>query len=158
MIPAALERPDVRDLLVRPLVARLATIDDAGYPAIVPVWFEWAGGRFSIVARARAAYVADVRARPRVGLSIVDDRDPDRRLQVRGIARLAADPGPLVGTTLALARRLASRYEGDGGLEYIEQSRSWPRVLVRIEPERALAWTSDDWHPRYHQRFLEETE
>jgi PPOX class probable F420-dependent enzyme len=158
MIPPALERPDVLDLLVRPLVARLATIDDAGFPAIVPVWFEWAGGRFSIVARAQAAYVADVRARPRVGLSIVDDADPDRRIQVRGVAGLAGDPGPLVGATLGLARRLAARYEGDAGLEYIERSRAWPRVLVRIEPKRALAWTSGDWHPRYRTPLLEEIE
>jgi PPOX class probable F420-dependent enzyme len=143
-------RPDeVATLLARPILARLGTIDDDGHPSIVPVWFEWADGAFWVVARAHARYVRDVAARPQVGLSVVDDRDPDRRIQIRGRATIVGGPGPLEGDTLALARRLAERYEGADGLAYIDRSQDWARVLVRIEPLAIVTWGSPEWHGRY---------
>jgi PPOX class probable F420-dependent enzyme len=147
---------DTAELLGRPILARLATIDDDGHPAIVPVWFEWVDGSFWVIARARARYVAHVAARPQVGLSIVDERDPDRRIQVRGRATVVDGPGPLEGPMLALARRLAERYEGESGLAYVEASRAWPRVLIRIEALATLTWGSPDWHDRYRGRPHEE--
>ena len=150
--------PALHDLLVRALLASLATVDDEGYPAVVPVWFEWADGAFWIVARARAAYVGNLSRRPLVGLSIVDDTDPDRRLQVRGRATLATPPAPLDGSVHDLARRLAERYEGAAGLAYVERSRTWPRVLVRIDPDRIVGWASPDWHERYRGERQQEDE
>jgi PPOX class probable F420-dependent enzyme len=152
----ALTSDEIDALLTRPILARLATIDDAGHPSIVPVWFEWAGGAFWVVGRAHARYIADLGARPQVGLSVVDDRDPDRRIQVSGRATIVAGPGPLDGEMLALARRLAERYEGPDGLEYIDESRDWPRVLVRIEPLATVSWGSPEWHGRYRGRRHEE--
>lgn len=141
-----------RDALLRqPIVGRLATIDDDGYPMIVPVWFDWEGTAFLIVARARSRYLAHLRRDPRVALSIVAPDDPDVRVHVRGRAAIIAGPGPLEGELLALARRLAERYEGPAGLDYIEASRAWERCLVRIDPERITSWASPDWHPRYHR-------
>jgi hypothetical protein len=144
------------ELLGRPILARLATVDAAGFPSVVPVWFEWRDGALWIVARARAGYVADLVARPRVGLSIVDDRDPDRRIQVRGQASVVGPAGPLTGRTLDLARRLAERHEGAAGLAYVERSREWPRVLVRIDPVSVRSWASGGWHPRYREADQEE--
>lgn len=146
----------LRDLLDRPLLARLATVDDDGYPVIVPVWYEYANDAFWVVARAHSAYVAHLRARARVGLSIVDDADPDRRLTIRGTAHVVGAAGPLEGPTLELARRLATRYEEAPGLRYIERSRSWPRVLVRIDPDSVTGWSSPDWHPRYRRTAHQE--
>lgn len=136
-------------LFARPIVGRLATLDPDGYPAIVPVWFEWDGAAAWIVARARSRYVDDIRRDARVALSVVDPDDPDVRVHVRGRAEIVDGPGPLEGETLALARRLADRYEGASGLDYIETSRSWPRCLIRLVPDRLTSWGSPDWHPRY---------
>ena len=61
--------PEALDALLREtIVARLATIDDDGYPYVVPVWTEWDGSAMWLVARARAAYVAHLTARPKVAL------------------------------------------------------------------------------------------
>ncbi len=136
-------------LFARPIVGRLATIDPDGYPAIVPIWFEWRDAAAWIVARARSRYVDDIRRDARVALSVVDPDDPDVRVHIRGRAELVGGPGPLEGETLALARRLAERYEGAAGLDYIEASRAAPRYLVRIVPDRQISWGSPDWHPRY---------
>lgn len=152
MTHGGLEPDAISALFGRPIVGRLATIDADGFPAIVPVWFEWDGTAIWIVARARARYVDDIRRDPRVALSIVDPDDPDVRAHIRGRAEVVAGPAPLEGETLALARRLAERYEGASGLAYIETSRPWERCLIRIAPDRLTSWGSPDWHPRYHDR------
>jgi PPOX class probable F420-dependent enzyme len=145
----ALTPAEIDELLRRPIVARLATIDADGYPAVVPVWIEWDGEAAWLVARAGAGYLGDIRREPRVGLSVVADDDPDRRVQVRGRATIVEGPAPLRGRLLSLARAMALRYEGAAGLEYVKASRDWPRCLVRIDPLRVRSWGSPDWHRRY---------
>ena len=146
---STLSADELDDLLRRPILGRLATIRPDGWPAIVPVWIEWDGRDAWVIARATSGYVADVRADPRVCLSVVDDDDPDRRAQLFCRADIARDTGPLEGETMALARRMASRYEGEAGLRYIESSAAWPRVLLRLEPDRIVTWASPEWHHRY---------
>jgi PPOX class probable F420-dependent enzyme len=154
----ALSRPEIDRLLRRPLLARLATIDPDGYPAIVPVWVEWDGDAAWLVVRAGSRFVEDIRRDARIGLSVVADDDPDLRVQLRGRATIVEGPGPLAGTMLEVARAMADRYEGPDGLAYIEQSRELPRCLVRIDPVRLLAWGSPDWHDRYLPHEPEETQ
>jgi PPOX class probable F420-dependent enzyme len=150
-VTGVLSRAETDRLLRRPLLARLATVDSDGYPAIVPVWHDWDGEAAWLVARAEARFVADIRRDPRVGLSVVADDDPDLRVQVRGRATIVEGPGPLVGRMLEVARAMGERYEGPAGLAYIEASHEWPRCLIRIDPVRVLAWGSPDWHDRYKQ-------
>ena len=145
----ALARAEIDRLLRRPLIARLATVDPDGYPAIIPVWIDWDGDAAWLVVRAEARFVDDSQRDARVGLSVVADDDPNLRVQLRGRATIVEGPGPLVGTMLDVARAMAVRYEGPDGLAYIEGSREWPRCLVRIDPLRLLAWGSPDWHERY---------
>jgi PPOX class probable F420-dependent enzyme len=147
--PGGLTSDEIQDLLRRPVPARLATLDPDGYPSIVPVRIEWDGTTAWIVARAGAIYVDNLRRDPRVGLSVVDPDDPDRRVQLRGRAKIAAGPGPLTGRTLEIARAMAQRHEGPAGLAYIDQTLDWPRVLVAITAEQIRSWGSPDWHPRY---------
>lgn len=142
--------PDALDALLREtIVARLATIDDDGYPHIVPVWTEWDGTAMWLVARARSAYVAHLPARPKVALSIVRPDAADTRALILGRAEVMAGPGPLEGEMEAMARRMARRYEGAEGDRYIDESIDWPRVLIRIVPDRVQSWGDPGWHPKY---------
>lgn len=145
----ALTAAQIDELLRRPIVARLATVDAHGYPAIVPVWIEWDGSAAWLVARALAGYVADIVREPRVGLSVVAEDDPDRRVQILGRASIVEGPGPLEGRMLETARSLARRYEGEAGLAYIEASHDWTRCLIRVDPRRIRSWSGPDWHDRY---------
>lgn len=144
-----LSREQTDALLRRPLLARLATIGADGYPSIAPVWHEWDGAAMWLVLRSAGRLVEDIRRNPRVGLSIVDDADPDRRVQIRGRATIVEGPGPLQGRVLDLARRMAEHYEGPPGLAYVERSVTWLRVLVRVDPVQLVTWGSPDWHHRY---------
>jgi nitroimidazol reductase NimA-like FMN-containing flavoprotein (pyridoxamine 5'-phosphate oxidase superfamily) len=37
---------EIAGLLARDVVARVATIDESGYPHVTPLWFLWADGPF----------------------------------------------------------------------------------------------------------------
>jgi PPOX class probable F420-dependent enzyme len=140
---------ELDELLARPIVGRLATVRADGWPSVVPVWVEWDGTVAWVIARAASRYVEDIRREPRVCLSVVDDADPDRRVQLFAHAMVVAEAAPLGGASLAMARRMAERYEGSAGLAYIERSREWPRIIIQLQPERVVSWTSPDWHARY---------
>jgi len=154
----ALRPEEIDDLLRRPLVARLATLDPDGYPSVVPVWIEWDGTTVWLVGRATADYVANLDSDPRVGLSIVDADDPDRRVQLRGRGTIVEGPAPLTGRTLAIARSMAKHHEGARGVAYIKASQDWPRVLIAIAPDRVRSWGSPDWHPRYPRHSASQKE
>ena len=144
LTPVALDR-----LLREPIVARLGTVDADGYPIVVPVWTEWDGEAIWLVVRARADYAANLRERPKVGLSIVRADAADTRALVLGRAEIVAGPAPLSGRTEEIARRMAARYEGSAGDRYIDETLESPRLLVRIIPERIVSWGDPGWHPRY---------
>ncbi len=146
---------EVDDLLWRPLLARLATLGADGFPSIAPVWHDWDRAALWLVLRAAGRMVEDIARDDRVGLSVVDDANPDRRVQIRGRATIVEGPGPLQGRMLQLTRRMAERYEGAAGLEYVERSAAWPRVLVRVDPVQLLTWGSPDWHHRYKPAVTE---
>lgn len=148
--PAGPLSPDALDALLREsIVARLGTIDAEGFPVIVPIWTEWDGEAIWLVVRSKADYAANLQARPKVGLSIVRPDAADTRALILGHAEIVEGPGPLSGRVEAVARRMARRYEGEAGDRYIEESLAWPRLLVRIVPERIVSWGDPGWHPRY---------
>jgi PPOX class probable F420-dependent enzyme len=144
-----LSEAEIDALLREPIIARLATIDEDGSPYIVPVWTWWDGERLYLVARAKAAFVAHVRLRPRIALSVVRDDAAGTRALIRGEARIVAGPGPLTGHMLEIARDMAERYEGDAGADYIAESTRWPRVLIEITPQQIVTWGDPGWHPKY---------
>jgi PPOX class probable F420-dependent enzyme len=136
-------------LLREPIVARLGTVDADGYPVIVPIWTEWDGSAIWLVVRSKADYAANLRDRPKVCLSVVRPDAADTRALILGRAEIIEGPGPLSGRLEDVARRMAHRYEGEAGDRYINDSRGWPRLLVRVVPDRIVSWGHPDWHPRY---------
>jgi PPOX class probable F420-dependent enzyme len=82
------------DLLERPLIAHLATLRPDGAPQSNPMWFLWRDGRvFMTHTRARQKY-RNLQTERRVALSICDDRDSTRYLELRGVVeRMDDDPG-----------------------------------------------------------------
>jgi PPOX class probable F420-dependent enzyme len=140
-------------LMAEPIVATFATIDDEGYPHPVPIWFEWDGQAAWLVCRARAAFVQHLRRRPQASLLVARGDADQTRALLLGRASVEAGPAPLsADSRLAeIAERLAVRYSGALGRDYIAQSFEWPRVLVRFSPNRIISWGVVDWHPRYYR-------
>jgi PPOX class probable F420-dependent enzyme len=130
---AALLNDAVRQLLDDPNPAVLATINPDGSPQTSVVWVGRDEDDLLISTAAGRRKERNLRRDPRASLTVYDQRDPQRYVEVRGRATVTEDSGR------ALAVWLAEAYEGPGaGQEYLELPPEILRVVVRIVPERVL--------------------
>jgi nitroimidazol reductase NimA-like FMN-containing flavoprotein (pyridoxamine 5'-phosphate oxidase superfamily) len=134
----------IADLLVRDLVARVATIDASGYPHVTPLWFLWSAGAFHLTSDTRRPHLDRLSANPRAGLVIdmeeekrADGERPSIQVRAVGNASLIQDRG---GTW---SRRIWDKYNvGTAGQDRAERLRRRPRVLIRIVPSQIIAVAS----------------
>ena len=124
-------------------VARLATVDEAGTPHVVPICFAWGDGAIytvidekpKTVRGSELRRVRNILARPDVCL-LVDRYDEDWTrlawLQVRGRASLVTEAPERV-TALELLRARYPQYE---------QMNLESSVLIRIIPRRVAEWAA----------------
>ena len=116
------------------LVASLAYLSDDGYPATVPLWYDWDGTSFWLLSDAGAEWAKHVRRNPRVSLAISESTPPLRRVLARGPLLAVDDPDGRLRQTVEA--RLAARYARLAGRHLAGQ----PRALLRLSPERLIAW------------------
>ena len=138
---------DIAELLgERGHLLRVATVDDDGFPRVVPIWF--------------------IRQGPRVGLSIDEDPLPYRKVTTRGTARIIHEPGN-DDEWRDLYRSIAKRYVDDDVADaYVDNTSDQPRALIAVSmmaPDSVTTtWrmpVGDEdatgiWHRRY---FLDGT-
>ena len=138
---------EIDAFLAEPLIAHLACNDAAGWPSVVPTWFEWDGTGFWIIPRQRSAWAAFLQADPRVGLAI-DDPASGRRVVCQGTADLVEEPNT-GGRWVEIGQRMAVRYRGEAGRAYLEATLNQPRWLFYVRPRRLITWKAAGWHARY---------
>ena len=115
------------DLLERPLFAHLATVRPDGSPQVNPMWYLWDRDRGVILmthTKERHNY-RYLQREPRVAMSILDDDQPYRYLQVRGVVEEVEDD-----PTGHLHEVLQQRYWGKVGDVPARSS----RVILVIRP------------------------
>jgi general stress protein 26 len=141
---------EVDQFLHEGVLARLATVDDEGFPYIVPIWYEWEPeeGIFWVIARQKSKWATLLLDHPKVGLSIDEDVKPLRKVTVRGIAELVEEPN-VGGQWVKIAERMSVRYLGEHGPDYLVPTLDKPRWLFRIRPVTFVTWQGVDWHERY---------
>jgi len=140
-----LSEDEINDLLVRDVVARIATIDASGYPHVTPLWFLWSAGAFYLTSDVGRPHLARLHANPRAGLVIdvegerrADGERPNSQVRAVGDASLIADAGG------AWSRRIWDKYDaGNGGQDWAERLRDRHRMLIRIVPSQIVAVASD---------------
>jgi len=143
---------EVAEFLAGPIVARIATIDENGFPYITPVWQEWKDGAMYIIPREKTVFVRHIKANPKVAISCALDNGTYTRLLYRGIAEILSGPAPMEGETLEIARRMSLRYLGEHGPEYLTGSQDRPRYLVRVAPSpdhKFVTWDGVEWAEKY---------
>lgn len=132
------------------LIATLATLDRVGKPYLVPVWYEWDGTYLWIVSKPKAEYIENLRRNPQAAVSIATSRLPYMRVYMQGSVRL-------IKTTkdwIPMGRRMAARYLGSTeGRSYIEKTKDWTRIYIRLKPARVVSWdggsTGHEWGKKY---------
>ena len=126
----ALSAEEIRRFLQGPWTARLACLRPDGQPHVIPVWQEWDGQDFYVVAWQGSQWADYLRQNPNVSLIVDEPWPPLRRVTGRGQAALL-DPG---FNLAPLLQRLARRYLGqDAPVAAAERA-------FRIRPQTLRGW------------------
>ena len=146
--PGPLSKEEQAEFFSRPLIARLATVREDGYPFIAPLWFQWDGKNFWFVIREKADFIPNLLRDPRVCVSIATDTPPYARATIVGRAEVVARPGES-DAWKKIARQMTLRYVGEVDPGYYERTEKFPRWLIQVVPEEMTTWRGGGWHRRY---------
>lgn len=143
-------RREMDEFLAGNTLARLATLDDAGWPYVQPAWHQWEpeAGVFWVIAREKSAWAAFMKRDPRVALTIDSAEAPYLKVAMQGTAETVEEPN-VGGRWVEIARRMSLRYLGEHGPDYLVPTLDKPRWLFRITPVKLVTWQGVDWHPKY---------
>ncbi|MEM7134616.1 MAG: PPOX class F420-dependent oxidoreductase [Chloroflexota bacterium] len=119
------------DILDSTALAHVGTVNPDGSPQVTPIWFNHADGHILINSAEGRKKDRNMRARPEVGLSIVDPNNAYRYLGIQGtVVEITAEGGE------AHIHELAHKYMGR---DYPNINANETRVIYKIEPTRV--WT-----------------
>jgi hypothetical protein len=113
----------------------------------VPVWHEYAGDRFWVIARERSAWALNLDRDPRCAVTI--DEDGGQRKVIAQCRAAVAERPNVGGDWVPIAERMSRRYLGENGPKYLAPTLGAPRWLFALEPVRTWTWQGNDWAPRY---------
>lgn len=125
------------DLLERPLFAHLATVRPGGAPQSSVMWFAWDGSRLRLTHTTTRQKFANLRAEPRVALSINDPDDGYRSLEIRGVVETIADDD----ADASFYQSLQHRYGQEFPITDADV-----RIVITIRPDTFVAVTSGMIH------------
>jgi PPOX class probable F420-dependent enzyme len=122
-----------RAFLKKPLLARMSTIDPAGYPHTVPVWFLLDGDELAIIAVRDTRKIDHIQANPKGAVSIGGDNGDGGGYLLKGTFRIEEDPDD------EWTRKLCYQYETPEKAE--QDVRDWADldiIVIRFRPERVM--------------------
>jgi PPOX class probable F420-dependent enzyme len=116
------------DLLEQPVLAHVATVGPAGEPQNNPVWFGTQDGNILFSQTTQRQKYRNVQDEPRVALSFVDENNPYRYLEIRGVVeRIEPDPDR------AFINSMAKKYLGQDVYPWHQPGDE--RVVIVVRPE-----------------------
>lgn len=118
------------------LFAKIATVNEEGWPQISPVWYAWDGDSFLIVSKERTGMVRNLRRDPRCGLLVDNFELPYARVSVQGEVEFLPDTFDYVPPM----REMVLRYLGPEGMEYAESTLQFARTPFRVWPRKLASW------------------
>ncbi len=123
---------DFHDIFEKNSFAHVATCDNDGWVHVNPVWVDHEDGEYVLINTKRGRVKdRNMRANPRVAVSVSDPDNPYRYVSVRGHATLTTEGAADHIDKLASAYLDADRYP-----HHDEEDE--PRVIVRIRAEHVI--------------------
>ncbi len=123
----------VREFLQKPLIARMSTIDPAGYPHTVPVWFMLDGEDVVIISARGTRKVEHILANPKGSVTIGGEPADGAGYLFKGTFFIEADPDD------GWVRKLTYHYESPEQAE--KDVADWAGldiIVLRLKPEVIL--------------------
>ena len=139
---AALTEAEMRRFLAGPWAARLACLRPDGAPHVVPVWQEWDGKAFYVVAWQGSRWGEYLRQNPRLSLTVDEPWPPLRRVSAQGNAEALDQDGlpdslDRLPALEKLLDRLSRRYLGEPLQPGLRQRTG---TIFRIQPDWMRGW------------------
>jgi PPOX class probable F420-dependent enzyme len=116
------------DLFQKKAFGNLATINPDGSPQVTPVWIDFDGEHILVNSAKGRRKDKNMRAHPRVALSIQDPDNPYRYLEVRGPVDEITEAGAAEHID-----KMAKKYMGADKYPFAQPGEV--RVLYKIKPE-----------------------
>jgi PPOX class probable F420-dependent enzyme len=128
----------LKELLSKPLVAKLATTSQAGAIRITPIWFGAENGTILMSTWEDTAAVKNLKRDPKCSLLIDTTDFPYTGVHYWGSATVEGPENDVDG----MAKLFASYRGGqEAATEYAKQLIGWgKRVYIRFTPERNTGW------------------
>ena len=129
---------DIKDLLAKPLIAKVATASRKGDLRITPIWFGEAGGSILMNTFEDSGLVKNLRRNPKCSLMIDSPDFPYIGVHYWGTATVEGPEDDVEGIA-----KLFAPYRGglDEAREYAKVLISWgTRVYVRFTAQRKTTW------------------
>jgi hypothetical protein len=167
-----LTEAEIADVLTTGALVRVATVGTDGFPLIVPVAYLYNDERILLTARAKVAWLANIRVNPKVCAVIDQSRYPLRKVTVVGPAEILYEPGqddqwrelrlPLADDSTAAPAADVPGAEWSYDAAYHLITYNEPRALVSIPLARAkvTSWRlplegeelAGSWAARYYDQ------
>ena len=143
-----LSQDELEAFLAQGNVARLACLDESGWPYVAPTWYQYADSGFYIIPRARSAWAKYMANDGRVALAIDTPDPPYVKVQAQGTAEVIEEPN-VGGRWVEIANEMSIRYLGADGPKYLVPTLNEPRWLFFVTPKQLYSWQGTDWARRY---------
>lgn len=129
---------EIGELLDRPLLAVISSVDAAANPHAVPVWYRYDGAAIKIWTGEDRAWVQHLRSRPKAAIAVCDSSRPFSAAGV--ISGAAAVRHEDDEETLAEIRAITARYVPADEVETVVARFPDLRTIVSIRADRVRAW------------------
>ncbi len=126
--------------------ARIATVDEDGYPRVIPIVFLFDEGKIKFTLRPNSAPWNNVRRDGRVAMTIDETKEPMRRVNVQGRAEVVFQPGQEKEWVDLHRRALSKTHEAEYIEKYINAQfeagieRPWLQIDLGAPTTRLRTW------------------
>ena len=125
--------PDLEDILHKRCYASVATLRPDGMLSCNPISIIWDGEMIRFSSLEKQKKIRNLRADPRIALSIIDPDNPVRYLEIRGTAEIQPDDDR------SFVNQIAKKYVGVD--EYPFDEPGAKRVVVTVHAERVSTFS-----------------
>jgi general stress protein 26 len=124
----------VRELLQKPLTARLATIDKNGYPHVVPLWFDMDGDDVIIVSDRNTRKIDYIALNPKGCLQLGGDAEAGVGYLLKG--DLIVEPDPDYKWLKQVTRRYESGEQAEKDIELWRTTLDM--IVIRLKVKKVI--------------------
>ena len=125
---------EVRQFLQQPLIARLSTIDNSGYPHTVPLWFDLDGDDIIIISDRNTRKIDHIARNPNGALQLGGDSNDSAGYLFKG--ELIVEPDPDYKWLAQVTRRYEQGEQAENDIELWRTTLDM--IIIRLKVKKVI--------------------